>query len=222
MAPAMKLKKSFLNLPAELRNRIYHLVVVKKEPIRLSEERFIALDPPITATNWQVRDETIPIFYSSNTFQTIGHTPGDTEVTKRFLWSCSDGKLPLFRSIKVDLGLPSIKVSIWAKGMGSRAIRHLEKDARKLLRRDALLYQCLVPVEDGAFKVMWVDVDKLDELASAQIGGGDVVVEGFSGLGSVSTFVIHDCGMNDRGALSTLGRANDRKSSNKKVSCQTR
>ncbi|KAK3648889.1 hypothetical protein LTR56_003825 [Elasticomyces elasticus] len=70
-----------LQLPAELRNRIFELVVVKPQPIPTARcklcckdqhawpsERIIPQQPAVTRVNRQLRTEVLPIYYGQNTF----------------------------------------------------------------------------------------------------------------------------------------------------------
>ncbi|KAK5726858.1 hypothetical protein LTR15_002748 [Elasticomyces elasticus] len=71
-----------MRLPAELRNAIYELFLVKRPPITISRNAFVEKDdcfatrkvrltklPAITRTNRQIREETLAIFLGANTFE---------------------------------------------------------------------------------------------------------------------------------------------------------
>lgn len=67
------------SLPAELRNRIYNLVVVKDSSIPIAEDGrthgaakvlFTARQPTLALVNRNVRCEVLPIYYGENTFCT--------------------------------------------------------------------------------------------------------------------------------------------------------
>lgn len=64
---ASPVEPSFLRLPPELRNRIYHALFANTEqPYLLTQER---LSPPILFACRQIREEYGGIFYSNTTFQ---------------------------------------------------------------------------------------------------------------------------------------------------------
>ena len=70
----------FLELPAELRNRIYELVLVKEKPklqcflpptivsIETMEKTQFIQQPALTRTCSQIRQESLPVFYGGNIF----------------------------------------------------------------------------------------------------------------------------------------------------------
>lgn len=61
--PAKRL--SFLDLPAEIRNKIYRRSLVKKRwPDRIKG----LIQPPLTLVNRQIRSEALPVYYGSNRF----------------------------------------------------------------------------------------------------------------------------------------------------------
>ena len=66
---------SFLKLPAELRNRIYELILPKGRRIELNHlrrDKFRDLDQlHFTRVNRQMRAETTPLFYAHNTFRVL-------------------------------------------------------------------------------------------------------------------------------------------------------
>lgn len=69
---AAEVKCRLLSLPAELRNRIYEMVVVHQQPITMSHRRRHRLTrtpPAITRTCQQIKNESLPIFYEWNTFR---------------------------------------------------------------------------------------------------------------------------------------------------------
>ena len=70
-------KVTFLDLPAELRNRIYDLVLPTEHTLTIRHvftmPDFTAklcgvLEPTISAANTQIRSETLSVFYGKNTF----------------------------------------------------------------------------------------------------------------------------------------------------------
>lgn len=70
-------QKTFDDLPAELRNRIYLLALVDSKPLKPQSFHnssrqsggFGLLEPALTRTTHQIRRETLPIFYGNNTFR---------------------------------------------------------------------------------------------------------------------------------------------------------
>ena len=76
-----KMTVTFLDLPAELRNRIYHLTLVCSDPIsghyvrvlKDAELRYDGIkEPAVLQASRQVRSEALPILYGSNTFYIYG------------------------------------------------------------------------------------------------------------------------------------------------------
>lgn len=57
----------FLTIPAELRNRIYELVVIEEETIRF-QHTAKSLQPPILRVCQQTRTECRQMYYERNTF----------------------------------------------------------------------------------------------------------------------------------------------------------
>lgn len=85
-------RRSLLGLPAELRNRIYELVLIQPEPILLGNTEIPkdapkrtrdakvqarrAILPPLLRTNHQIRSETCALFFSANSFITSSSSRG--------------------------------------------------------------------------------------------------------------------------------------------------
>ena len=62
-----------LDLPAELRNLIYHFAVVNEKPIKIIQDEWrgeaeAPKQPALAMTCKQIRDEVLPVFYGANTF----------------------------------------------------------------------------------------------------------------------------------------------------------
>lgn len=87
----------FLDLPAELRNRVYHLSLVESHPIQAiyrggREDESIWVKPPeqpaLTFTCKKVRQETLPIFFGQNSFvfdtSTVSHQKSSIISIKAF------------------------------------------------------------------------------------------------------------------------------------------
>ena len=101
---ASKAKISFLSLPAELRNRIYEMVLIKgrgegaaagdesidvvwdgREGVwsqKIGEQPWMR-QPRLTAVCRQIRDETLPIYYGQNTFELDVHAFDSTKLLRK-------------------------------------------------------------------------------------------------------------------------------------------
>lgn len=75
----------FLKLPAELRNNVYHLVLVHKEVIDV-EPRSLLYKAALTQTCSEICNETLAIFLASNTF-TITPTSNNVCATTKWIRS---------------------------------------------------------------------------------------------------------------------------------------
>ena len=80
MTAEIERKTSLLNLPAELRNEIYTLSLVRESAIRVDSKwsqmpPFLAyVEPALLRVNRQLRRETLEIQYSSNVFQCYSYS----------------------------------------------------------------------------------------------------------------------------------------------------
>ena len=89
-----------LELPAELRNRIWEQVIVKEGPISLApasdladgEELETGAQPALSRVCRQIREETLPMFYAHNIFRL------HPENMRRY--KASRSKKPLLRSLR--------------------------------------------------------------------------------------------------------------------------
>lgn len=92
-----------LNLPAELRNHIFKLAVVKDHPIEIYSwvaHRKAAL----LATCKQIRSEALAIYYGENTF--IFPLPWNPKVTEsKWRDAISNRRTDLIRDLRIDLHL---------------------------------------------------------------------------------------------------------------------
>lgn len=84
---------AFERLPAELRNRIYHLALVEDEPIEVTDNFGLILkpyapshQPALTRTSRQIRSETLPIYYGENAFL-MGAGEADIYFATFFQWT---------------------------------------------------------------------------------------------------------------------------------------
>jgi hypothetical protein len=80
----------FLDLPAELRNRIYSLVLTGCDRVTItSETKHTTEYPSITKISRQIRSEVLPVFYSSTTCELSfrSTSPGVARVAQN--WACN-------------------------------------------------------------------------------------------------------------------------------------
>lgn len=98
-APNPDSQNSLLSLPPELRNEIYSLALVKDTPITVSTSLPYLKEPALLAVNQQMRSETLPIWYSENTFQINGSSPA-----VKLLRSLSAEKLRLLKALRINTG----------------------------------------------------------------------------------------------------------------------
>jgi hypothetical protein len=98
-----------LDLPAELRNRIYHFAVVNEKPIDIIHHkrwrRAEALQQPaLASTCKQLRKEVLPIFYGGNSFvlDTVGDIVQDFKGVVRAWMKACGPYLSYIKSIGVS------------------------------------------------------------------------------------------------------------------------
>ena len=98
-----------LRLPAELRNRIYHLAVVNEKPLDIVHHKRYRRakapqQPALASTSKQLREEVLPIFYGGNSFvlDTVGDIIQDFEGVVRAWTKACGSYLPHIKSIGVS------------------------------------------------------------------------------------------------------------------------
>ncbi|KAF2217042.1 hypothetical protein CERZMDRAFT_81025 [Cercospora zeae-maydis SCOH1-5] len=89
---------SFFDLPAEIRNTIYHYALKLPDQEAIRVNRVPHLGPPLLSTNVKVREEASIIYYRSNHFQTP-----DVDCAIAFLKSLCVCALPVLRSIRIPV-----------------------------------------------------------------------------------------------------------------------
>lgn len=62
----------FLDLPAELRNNIYDIVLIMEHALRFTDPELPPHTTAITAVNRQTRHETLPVFFGGNVSVVFG------------------------------------------------------------------------------------------------------------------------------------------------------
>lgn len=67
----------FMNLPVEIRLRIYSMAIGDHQDLTISDYRDVA-EPALLQTNRHIRSEATPIFYGSKSFRFELQTPNDT------------------------------------------------------------------------------------------------------------------------------------------------
>jgi len=74
----------FLDLPGEIRNEVYSLLIVQEDPIRLCTNN-VPILPALTRVSRQVRDEARKVYYLQNTFQLRLGTTFDLGSYRKFI-----------------------------------------------------------------------------------------------------------------------------------------
>ncbi|KAK4893552.1 hypothetical protein LTR27_008019 [Elasticomyces elasticus] len=130
-----------LELPAELRNRIFELVVVKPQPIRTAcckpcikdqnswaDERLLPQQPAITRANRQLRAEVLPIFYGLNTFR-IPHNILREKVSLKEWWESFANEASVKHVNNIIYGFLPPQLGSWS-GVGGVSSRVIEMELR--------------------------------------------------------------------------------------------
>ncbi|KAK4544940.1 hypothetical protein LTR36_003845 [Oleoguttula mirabilis] len=150
---------SFLDLPAELRNDIYHLALTH-DTVTVTDR---LIEPALLSTTRQIRRETLPIFYGANTFE-APYPP--------FMMDLSADKISMLRAVRAVH--PSFAVKLQgrashrsiegiAKNVGyirERVYRLVEVHGKGSLKRDVLL----VPLMPGVAgeRIEWMTLAELE------------------------------------------------------------
>ena len=98
-------RTSFFDLPAELRNKIYHDVLVDDRDIEVHDFAPYVLEPALLRTRKQVRKEALPVFWGANTFAVLyqykkGLEPSGVEIAQSFLKYLGTEKAVLLGSFR--------------------------------------------------------------------------------------------------------------------------
>ena len=162
-----------LQLPPELRNKIYSFALVEDNAIMVSERSDITGDPPVwvpglLATNRQVRTEATPIFYGENTFWSltewsVGNFLNQLGIERRPMVSAY--RMQSLSLMAVYIGRP---VTPKDAGRATRLYDRIGLNFGKSgLRRDTVV----VPVaQEGVW--VWKKLKDIDELEVVDDGEG--------------------------------------------------
>lgn len=165
----MEGKTSFLDLPTEIRNVVYFLALSSDETLLLSEcmtgrtlstkEHFHG-EPALLATSRQIREEAIPVFYGTNTFQ----SPYSSR-TLAFLSQLGCARARTLRSLRAFSTLIVFSGGnrdTWLDTI-LRATKRLLREIEGYLHKDALL----VPFKE-AHGIVW---KRLSDIAEFEVFG---------------------------------------------------
>ena len=190
-------RTSLLDLPAEIRNRIYHNVLIVDEPIVLKLIHPFIVEPALLHTAKQVRNEALAVFYGANVFASP-----ERKTTVLFLEQFGVERLSLLRYLRVisdAVGHISIselvrsgKLSENYLHMGASAgqavarlclkrIRVVGKELRKIgkgqgVRKEAMLLPIYVPNAVLCPEPKWATIDVHTEYKVERRDGQVMVV----------------------------------------------
>lgn len=129
------LKTTFLDLPAELRNRIYSSDLIKHRQI-IPTNRSDHQQPALTRTCRQIRKEALPIYYGSNTF-----------ALPRCCYACNYGGE---HTKPCPLNLPQVRPADWLEAVGHHNLRHVQNLIMWLdMGRDTFTWYLELGQDDG-------------------------------------------------------------------------
>lgn len=148
-------KTCFLDLPAEIRNTVYQMALVKADIITLPDDvpgsrssaQWYLHEPALLAASSQIRHEALPVFYSNNTFQ--APYSGAACV---FFQQLGSERCKMLRHLRAFnfLVLTGTYRKDWLRTVWE-SVHRLEKESGASLYRDALL----VPFHDDGNMVVW-------------------------------------------------------------------
>lgn len=141
---------TLFDLPAEIRNYIWTLVVVKDTLIPINPTRPFLKEDALLAVNRQVRSETMSIWYAENEFIIDGSSPA-----VKFLRSRNDQQLRSIRSLCISSEKsPQMKEAprAWLDHLRKKVDTIMREFESRGLRTKALRFQIL---SSGELK--WVD-----------------------------------------------------------------
>ena len=113
-------RTSFLDLPAELRNRIYQDVLVEDEDVEIQRFAPHVIKPALLRTQKQIREEALPVFWAANTFAVRfvvpyqhmkGIKPSGVRIAQSFLKNLGTEKAVLLRSFR-PVNAPNV-INMW-------------------------------------------------------------------------------------------------------------
>lgn len=163
-------KIGFEDHPAELRNAIYTLALVKDRPIGALWRGGSAVlrEPPLLAVSQQVRSEAIEVFYGANTF-----ILGDWDI----LTKMGSVRTAMLRSVQLSCApIPKssrMTSTTWLDYIRLRANKLAAKGSKRGLRSNAIL----VPVKrEGSVGTHWKRLAEIEELEVVNVKGGWRVV----------------------------------------------
>lgn len=127
------LKMELLDLPTELRDYIYALVVQQHEPIRLPYHTSVAPfttisrppEPALLAVNRQIRMEAMSVFYGDNVFRC-----SRPDTARSFLRELNECQIKRLRKLEILFGPSSPRIQADLHQLGSEfSGRGLRKEA---------------------------------------------------------------------------------------------
>ncbi|KAK5121489.1 hypothetical protein LTR85_005322 [Meristemomyces frigidus] len=140
-----------LKLPAEIRNAIYTLALVKDEPINVGYFEAFLREPGLLAANRQIRREGMPIFYGANTF-----ISRQIDTATRFLAHLNDDKVKMLQGVAILLALDygsEELVTVRLRAVDDAVKRWREEHSARGLREDAILVEVTT---NAAKDTQWV------------------------------------------------------------------
>ena len=104
----------FLDLPAELRNRIYNLVLADSDRVTITlKTKHTTGYPAITKISRQIRSEVLPIFYCATTFELLFHStsPGIAGVAQQWARNVVRDWLKQLRNLSVSIRINKVGIT---------------------------------------------------------------------------------------------------------------
>jgi hypothetical protein len=144
---------SFLDLPAEIRNRIHNYALVVHNPVELDRGRYLIKEPALLKTGQQVRNEALAIFYGANTFAVRRVGQSGIETAQSFLMWLGTKRAALLRSLRALSA--SDENNVW-----HAACVKIMKRGERQLRQEAL---CELSLYKKELQVLVKDLLSIDE-----------------------------------------------------------
>lgn len=142
--------KTILDLPAEIRNDIWSMLVLQQPAISVSPFRPFVKEPALLAVNRQIRSEAMSIWYAEHDFQIDGSSPA-----VKFLRSRNDQQLRSMRSLCISSEKSKDMRDAprtWAEHSRKKLETLMREFEPRGLRRKALKFQVIK--EDA---ITWID-----------------------------------------------------------------